>query len=1192
MSFASWNNSKRLSFTALAAVCLLLAAFVVVRAAPQAANRTAKVTVASSSPSVHAPTPPVRNVAKAAATDTSFTAFESGQVRPMALSSDGSLLFVVNTPDNRLEIFSISGASAQNVALSRVASVPVGLEPVAIAVRSATEVWVVNHVSDSVSVVDIGDLSSARVTRTLLVGDEPRDIVFAGPKHDRAFITTAHRGQNSPMDPQHTTPGVGRADVWVFDANNLGASLGGDPLTIVTLFCDVPRALAVAPDGNTVYAAAFHSGNRTTVVSVGSIPANGLPPPRTNFEGKPAPTVGLIVKFRKSAADGQMHWQDELNRNWDSAVRLTLPDNDVFAIDAGATVPVQRSASPAIYTGVGTVLFNMAVNPVTGAVYVSNTEAQNDQRFEGPGVFAGHTVRGHLAESRITILNGAQVVPRHLNKHIDYSRCCDSIPNAENSKSLAFPTDMAISSDGKTLYVAAFGSSKVGIFDTATLGDDSFVPNTANQIQVTGGGPSGLALDQSRKALYVLTRFDDSISVVDLGTRQEVSHVAMSNPEPASLVNGRRFLYDASATSSHGDSACASCHIFGDFDSLAWDLGNPDGQELAEPGPFAFVLINQPFHPMKGPMTTQSLRGMDNAGPMHWRGDRTGGNDAASAQPNSGAFDEVAGFKKFNQAFPGLLGRDQELPPDQMQAFADFALQLTYPPNPIHNLDSSLTADQQAGRDFFFGITSKMAPSDSVKTCNGCHTIDPNGNRQFGVARPGFFGTDGQATFEGESQLFKVPHFRNLYQKVGKFGMSPDPFLPVDQTPQMGDQVRGFGFLHDGSVDTLFRFHGAAVFVKTAINPGGIPIGPAGDTIRRQLEAFLLAFDGNVAAIVGQQVTLRSTNAAVVGPRIDLLEARAAANDCELVAKGRVQGQAVGYLYDPSRRVFNRSQSSDTIADADLRALAKNSGGELTFTCVPPGSGSRIAADPILGPAPASSSAAFVSAANPLGGSSLAPGSIASLFGTNLATTTTSAASIPLPQLLGGSAMTLANLGVPLLFVSPGQINFQIPWATITQSTQVPLVIATGQGSVTIMVTLTPFSPGLFTTNSQGSGQASALISNTASIAAPVGAFPGSRPAKKGEFVSLYCTGLGDVTNRPAAGDPALGNPLSRTTATATVTIGGVSVTPSFSGLAPGYAGLYQVDFQIPDTAPTGAAITVTISIGGSKSNTATIAIQ
>ena len=86
---------------------------------------------------------------------------------------------------------------------------------------------------------------------------------------------------------------------------------------------------------------------------------------------------------------------------------------------------------------------------------------------------------------------------------------------------------------------------------------------------------------------------------------------------------------------------------------------------------------------MKGPMTTQSLRGMANHGPMHWRGDRTGGNDASSSQPDSGAFDEDAGFKKFNGAFVGLLGRTTQLTPSEMQAFTDFILQVTYPPNPV-----------------------------------------------------------------------------------------------------------------------------------------------------------------------------------------------------------------------------------------------------------------------------------------------------------------------------------------------------------------------------------------------------------------------------------------------------------------------------------------------------------------------------
>src|SRR5262249_47350035 len=181
----------------------------------------------------------------------SFVTFESGQVRPLALSPDGSRLFAVDTPDGRLEIFDLTSGS-----LVHTASVPVGMEPVAVAAKTATEVWVVNHLSDSVSVVDVGS-APPRVIQTILVGDEPRDIVFGGPGHGWAFVTTAHRGQNG-FDPQLTTPGVGRADVWVI------AGPPTYPLSRIQLFGDTPRALAVTPDGLTVYAAVFESGNRTT----------------------------------------------------------------------------------------------------------------------------------------------------------------------------------------------------------------------------------------------------------------------------------------------------------------------------------------------------------------------------------------------------------------------------------------------------------------------------------------------------------------------------------------------------------------------------------------------------------------------------------------------------------------------------------------------------------------------------------------------------------------------------------------------------------------------------------------------------------------------------------------------------------------------------------------------------------------
>jgi YVTN family beta-propeller protein len=874
----------------------------------------------------------------------SFTAFESGQVRPLALSQDNKLLFAVNTPDNRLEIFQVLPAG-----LNHVTSVMVGLEPVAVAVAGNNQVWVVNHLSDSVSIVDLsGGPSSAKVTRTLLVGDEPRDIVFAGPGLRRAFVTTAHRGQNTGIDPQLTTPGVGRADVWAFDAENLGGSLGGTPLAVVTLFTDTPRALAVSPDGSTVYAAGFQTGNQTTTVSANLIVPGGeqKPPPSTNYAGIPAPGTGLIVKF-----NGQ-HWVDQAGGIWDQDVALSLPDTDVFAIDALANPPEQRAGAVSSFAHVGTVLFNMAVNPVSGKVYVSNLDSHNQVQFSGPGIFTnGGTVQGRNATNQITVLDpgSGAVSPINLNPHIDYSSCCAPIPNAENAKSLAFPTGMAVTGDGQTLYVTALGSSKVGVYSTEELESNTFTPSTHDQVVVSGGGPTGLVLDEARGKLYVLTRFDDSISVIDTASKTEVAHVGMFNPEPPSITIGRRFLYDASFSSSHGDAACATCHIFGDFDSLAWDLGNPDADMQADPNPFD----NDPnqvtsaggtvaFHPMKGPMTTQSLRGMANHGPMHWRGDHTAALTEPNVEPNSGAYDTQLSFQQFNTAFTDVIGRGSQIPDEDMQAFGDFILQVMYPPNPIRNLDDSDTPDQAAGRAFY--LNTPNSADLTVTTCVGCHLLNPNSNAQYGVPFPGSFGSDGHSSFVFESQLFKNAHLRNEYQKVGMFGnVAVSAVLPGNNGFQ-GDQVRGFGFLHDGTVDTDFRFVSALFFAQIpGFNDIGIPATPAGDTVRRQLEQFMLGFPSNLKPIVGQQITLTASNASVVAGRIQLLEQQAAAGSCDLVAKAGLPDREHGFLYGGGQFICDQT-GAPPLSDAGLRGLATGNW-TVTFTCVPPGSGVRIGID-------------------------------------------------------------------------------------------------------------------------------------------------------------------------------------------------------------------------------------------------------
>ncbi|XYH98741.1 thrombospondin type 3 repeat-containing protein [Sorangium sp. So ce1128] len=128
-------------------------------------------------------------------------------------------------------------------------------------------------------------------------------------------------------------------------------------------------------------------------------------------------------------------------------------------------------------------------------------------------------------------------------------------------------------------------------------------------------------------------------------------------------------------------------------------------------------------------------------------------------------------------------------------------------------------------------------------------------------------------------------------------------------------------------------------------NPDGLPDSPTGDVVRRQLEAFVLAFDSNVAPIVGQQVTLRSGNQAVAGPRIDLLIARAEAGECDLVAKSHLASQELGFLYTGAGQFVVDRMAIAPVSDALLRQAAVSTGRPLTYTCAPLGSGYRTGVD-------------------------------------------------------------------------------------------------------------------------------------------------------------------------------------------------------------------------------------------------------
>jgi uncharacterized protein (TIGR03437 family) len=217
----------------------------------------------------------------------------------------------------------------------------------------------------------------------------------------------------------------------------------------------------------------------------------------------------------------------------------------------------------------------------------------------------------------------------------------------------------------------------------------------------------------------------------------------------------------------------------------------------------------------------------------------------------------------------------------------------------------------------------------------------------------------------------------------------------------------------------------------------------------------------------------------------------------------------------------------------------------------------------------------------------VAPGSIASVFGSNLAIgQASSVITAPLPTTLAQSSFTIGGLAAPLYFAMPTQVNLQIPWESAGQTQTSIVTTVNGVVSNTQTVPLAPFAPGIFSMNATGAGQGAILISGTTQLAAP------GSPISRGGYVSIFCTGLGAVTNQPATGAVAPLSPLSYTLTTPTVTIGGVVAVVSYSGLAPDFAGLYQVNAIVPLGISSGNTIPVVISNGNIASNIVTIAVQ
>jgi len=489
-----------------------------------------------------------------------YANFEGAVANGVRLSADGTLLFVADTADARLSVFSLANPASPVLN----AEIPVGVEPVSVNPRTNNEVWVVNQESDSISIVNV---AKRIVTDTIYVKDEPADVVFAG---SYAFVTEARNNQ-----------------IQVFNASThtLAAT--------IPLFGAVPRAMAVSADGTKVYAAFALSGNHSTIIPAGIAPP---PPPPTNPALPPAPQQGIIV----DASDPK--W-------YPSFIHFTMPDNDVVEINA-STLGINR-----YFSHVGTINMGLAVNPVTKDIWVANLDALNLVRFET-------NLNGHFVNNRISKIsyNSGLSTAYDLNPGVNYS----VLPNPSAlSTSLAQPTAVAFDPSGTFMWVAAFGTDRIARVSAAdgsvqTRIEIGNTPGTAVD-PAHKRGPRALALNAAAGKLYVLNRISNTLSTIDTATNSVLREQAVGafDPTPAVIKNGRGFLYDAKL-SGNGNGSCAGCHIDAEMDMLAWDLGDPGGDMAYLQQQFKSFT----FHPMKGPLVTMTLRGLAGLAPYHWRGDR------------------------------------------------------------------------------------------------------------------------------------------------------------------------------------------------------------------------------------------------------------------------------------------------------------------------------------------------------------------------------------------------------------------------------------------------------------------------------------------------------------------------------------------------------------------------------------------
>jgi YVTN family beta-propeller protein len=614
-----------------------------------------------------------------------YQTFASPQSNPIVLSPDRAFVYVANTTSN-----SVSFVRTSDFTVTR--TVATGLEPVSLAVRpNGLELWVSNHVSDSISVIDTdaGSASYGQVIETIqsFAGgttqlDEPVGIAFAS--NAKAYVALSSRNQ------------IGVIDTATYQVTSF-----------IQITAQEPRAIAVR--NGKLYVAAFESGNKTQISACG--------------DGAPTPpcTLGLGELF-------QFATNPNLPNEVKNIISLNgIPDRDVFVYST------TNEALLSTATRVGTLLYGLAV-AADGTIYVSQTDARN---------LVNGTQGATLAD-----LDG-----RMFDNEIARVTCsgssCDlpvAVTNLEpggttHANSLATPYGIALSADDSTLLVTAAGVNRLASYRTSDM--------TRQHVLDVGAIPKGVAFDSTAGAggtAYVLNSLGNSVSkvAVDPGTRQLALVGTLpvgSDPTPVAVRNGN-IAFNSAFASTTGNHSCGSCHPDGNTDQLLWRIGGACEGIGCDPGDEPRTTM-----PVRGLKNTLPLHWDGTLGDPFGGGNGSVGlngtpDPAQACNPNDADGDHDC-FLNLVAASLGGVMCDQSGPcpntgltAQQQDDMATFLASVSYPPARSRRIDDSVSSTaspatlngvsvsaRQGFMDFFTDQGGNNQPHTCADVDGGCHAL-------------------------------------------------------------------------------------------------------------------------------------------------------------------------------------------------------------------------------------------------------------------------------------------------------------------------------------------------------------------------------------------------------------------------------------------------------------------------------------